>query len=60
MKIIEQYSELGQIFDAVNDSKITIVSAFASGTESIVKGLTARNNVELIVGTINSFSSPKY
>jgi phosphatidylserine/phosphatidylglycerophosphate/cardiolipin synthase-like enzyme len=60
MEILEKYSEIEQLFNGVKNSKVTIVSAFASGTESIVKELITRNDVELIVGTINSFSSPKY
>ncbi|MDP4497655.1 phospholipase D family protein [Vibrio cholerae] len=60
MKIFDNFSDLEQLFDSVSNSKITIVSAFASGTESIIKKLATTNKVELIIGTINSFSSPKY
>ncbi|NKC20353.1 NgoFVII family restriction endonuclease [Pseudoalteromonas sp. S4498] len=60
MKIFDNFSDLEQLFDSVNNSKITIVSAFASGTESIIINLATTNKVELIIGTINSFSSPKY
>ncbi|TMO07110.1 phospholipase D family protein [Pseudoalteromonas sp. S558] len=60
MKIFDKFRDLEQLFDSVNNSKVTIVSAFASGTESIIKNLATTNKVELIIGTINSFSPPKY
>ena len=60
MEIFEKGNDLGTLFHGLQNVKVTIVSAFASGTESIIKKLVERNDVELIVGTINSFSSPKY
>lgn len=39
---------------------ITIVSAFASGTARLLKSIAIQNDVEVIVGTINSFTSPKF
>lgn len=60
MEILEKYSDLEKLFREVNNSKVIIVSAFASGTESIVKELVTTNDVEIIVGTISSFLSPKY
>ncbi|MCQ4256495.1 phospholipase D family protein [Stutzerimonas stutzeri] len=39
---------------------ITIVSAFASGTVKLLKSVAAENDVEVIVGTINSFTSPTF
>lgn len=40
--------------------KITIVSAFASGTVKLLKSIAAENDVEVIVGTINAFTSPTF
>lgn len=39
---------------------ITIVSAFASGTVRLLKSIAAENDVEVIVGTINAFTSPTF
>jgi len=39
---------------------ITIVSAFASGTVKLLKSIAAENDVEVIVGTINAFTSPTF
>lgn len=39
---------------------ITIVSAFASGTVTLLKSIAAENDVEVIVGTINAFTSPTF
>jgi len=60
VEIFDKLSDLERLFDSIDNSKVTIVSAFASGTESVVKNLATTNKVELIIGTINSFSSPKY
>lgn len=39
---------------------ITIVSAFASGTTKLLKSIATQNDVEVIVGTINAFTSPTF
>lgn len=39
---------------------ITIVSAFASGTAKLLKSIATQNDVEVIVGTINAFTSPTF
>lgn len=39
---------------------ITIVSAFASGTVKLLKSIAVENDVEVIVGTINAFTSPTF
>ncbi|OAE14124.1 hypothetical protein AZH11_01995 [Pseudomonas simiae] len=39
---------------------VTIVSAFASGTVGLLKSIAAKNDVEVIVGTINAFTSPTF
>ncbi len=42
------------------ERSITIVSAFASGTVGLLKSIAAKNDVEVIVGTINAFTSPPF
>lgn len=42
------------------ERSITIVSAFASGTVGLLKSIAAKNDVEVIVGTINAFTSPTF
>lgn len=42
------------------ERSITIVSAFASGTVGLLESIAAKNDVEVIVGTINAFTSPKF
>lgn len=39
---------------------ITIISAFASGTAKLLKSIATKNDVEVIVGTINAFTSPSF
>lgn len=61
MKILNSKYNLECYLKELDGKKISIVTAFASGTESIIKGLLDSNNeIELIVGSINSFSSPKF
>lgn len=40
--------------------KITIISAFASGTARLLEAIAAENDVQVIVGTINAFTSPTF
>lgn len=59
MKILRNDNSLDSYLRSLRDKTVTIVSAFASGTEDVVKTLLRNSNkLELIIGTINSFSSP--
>jgi len=58
MEILDTNNNLIDYLSKLKGKKITIVTAFASGTESIIRDLIGSNDVELIVGSINSFSSP--
>jgi hypothetical protein len=61
MNILMEENNLNKYFKELKNKNVCIVSAFASGTEKklefMLKGV---NKVELIVGTINSFSSPSF
>ncbi|OCG26570.1 hypothetical protein A9G11_13855 [Gilliamella sp. wkB108] len=58
MHILNNDKTLSQYLSEVKDQNIYIVSAFANGTEDIIKKLIDQNkHVELIIGTINAFSS---
>ena len=60
MQLLDENSNLEQFLTSIKGKKITIVTAFASGTESLIQTLLENNNqLELIIGTINAFSSPK-
>lgn len=57
MHILNDDETLSQYLSEVKDQNIYIVSAFANGTEDIIKKLIDQNkHVELIIGTINAFS----
>lgn len=57
MHILNENKTLSQYLSEVKDQNIHIVSAFANGTEDIIKKLIDQNkHVELIIGTINAFS----
>ncbi len=61
MEVLSQNNTLRSYLGKLQGKKISIVTAFASGTEDIVNLLIENNNsLELIVGTINSFTSPKF
>ena len=60
MKILDIQSNLEKVLKPFSDREITIVTAFASGTESVIDDLIKRNNrVNILVGTINAFTSPQ-
>lgn len=61
MRILDNEENLASFLDGVHERVVTIVSAFASGTEGVVDLLLKHGNrLELLVGTINSFSSPDF
>ncbi len=61
MKILNSQENLASFLEGIREREITIVSAFASGTENVVDLLLDHGNrLELLVGTINSFSSPGF
>lgn len=61
MKILNKEENLASFLKGVREQEITIVSAFASGTEGVVDMLLDHGNkLEIIVGTINAFSSPGF
>lgn len=61
MKILNNENNLAAFLKGIREREVIIVSAFASGTENIVDLLLdCGNRLELLVGTINSFSSPDF
>ncbi len=61
MKILDSNESLSDYLTSLLNQDIRIVTAFASGTEEIVSILLGNNNIiELLVGTINAFTSPKF
>ena len=61
MKILNNEENLASFLEEIREQEVTIVAAFASGTESVVDLLLDHGNrLELFVGTINSFSSPAF
>lgn len=61
MKILDSSACLGNYLKSHKRKQIRIVTAFASGTEAILSTLLANaNTIELLVGTINAFTSPKF
>lgn len=61
IKILNNEDNLASLLKGVRDTKVTIVSAFASGTEKVVDMLLDnKNTLKLLIGTINSFSSPNF
>lgn len=60
MQVLDAQTSLRQHLEKVKNKKITIVAAFGSGTEAFVDRLVKKNQVELIVGTINAFTSPDF
>lgn len=60
MVLLDETNTLEQLLGLIKGKKIAIVTAFASGTEDLIQQLLDNNNqLELIIGTINAFSSPK-
>ena len=60
MELLDQTNTLEQLLGSIEGKKISIVTAFACGTENLIQQLLDNNNqLELIIGTINAFSSPK-
>ncbi|MEJ2046243.1 MAG: phospholipase D family protein [Reinekea sp.] len=61
MKILNNEENLASFLKQVRNQDVTIMSAFARGTESIIDLLLDHENkLELLIGTINSFSSPYF
>lgn len=61
MEILNQDNNLEMFLMSLSNKSIKIITAFASGTENIISHLLNNNNkIEIIIGTINSFSSPKF
>lgn len=61
MKILDSSTCLGTYLKSHKRKQIRIVTAFASGTEKLLSTLLDNNNsIELLVGTINAFTSPNF
>ena len=61
MKILSEKMSLKKVLEDIRGKTVCIVSAFASGTEDDVDLLIKNNKrVSLVVGTINSYSSPLF
>lgn len=61
MRILDNNQSLQTYLLSVHNKNITLVTAFASGTEDILSNILENNNtVEILVGTINAFTSPKF
>lgn len=61
MKILNNEQSLFHYLTSLSKKKITIITAFASGTENVIAQLLANNNnIELLAGTINAFTSPDF
>lgn len=61
MKILNNEENLASFLNGIREREVIIVSAFASGTEGVVDLLLDHGNkLELLIGTINSFSSPYF
>lgn len=61
MKILTSEENLNEFLEGLQNKDVVIISAFASGTEEVVDTLLNQGNkLELLIGTINSFSSPDF
>lgn len=61
MEILDNESNLAAYLGKQSGKRITIVSAFASSTESLVDSLRQNGNqLDMVVGTINAFTSPDF
>ena len=60
LKILDSTNNLEKNLKGFSNRKIQIVTAFASGTEDLLGALLeSENDIEIVIGTINYFSSPK-
>ena len=61
MEILDHQDNLEGYLSELVDKRVTIVSAFASGTEPLLGALRENGNqLDIVVGTINSFTSPDF
>lgn len=60
MERLHYENDLARFLLKQRKRNITIVSAFASGTTKLLKSIVAENDVEVILGTINAFTSPNF
>lgn len=60
MERLHNQNDLAGFLSRQSKRDITIVSAFASGTVELLVELKRDNRVEVIVGTINAFTSPAF
>lgn len=60
MERLHNENDLATFLKKQHKRNITIVSAFASGTIKLLKDIDAANHVEVILGTINAFTSPSF
>jgi hypothetical protein len=61
MKILKHENDLRGFLQEIHNKVVYVVSAFAIGTENVVDTLLNQGNkLELLIGTINSFSSPNF
>ena len=61
MRILDDQKTLRDALLGFSNKRISIVTAFAVSTENLIDELLNRgNNVELLVGTINAFTSPAF
>ena len=60
VQILDSENSLNQYLTAQSGKSIKIVTAFAGGTEAVLGRLIGKKNkIDLLIGTINAFSSPK-
>ncbi|MCY1490107.1 hypothetical protein D9M68_238530 [compost metagenome] len=61
MEILDYEDSLETYLGELSGKKITMVSAFASGTEPLIDTLIENDNqLDIVVGTINSLTSPDF
>jgi len=61
LRVLGRNSDLKKTLSSFSHRNIKIVTAFASGTEGIVESLLGEGNkVDIVVGTINAFTSPSF
>ncbi len=61
MEILDYEDSLESYLGELSGKKITIVSAFASGTEPLIDQLIENDNqLDILVGSINSLTSPDF
>lgn len=60
-EIITRENSLKQFLKTIHNTKVTIVTAFATNNESVIETLLQNGNqLTLLVGTINYFSDPAF